>query len=608
MFQLDFGQTKGNQSQTAIQSSGFDIAEIDFVSLSFWEEHCLECAQPNCYSNCKLFSERADKNCARFENGILDNHLYRGLFDFGAEIYFRPWGKLQTRFGNAVESVEKSRRYSWIDSIISRGLVAADILNQKVSDHRLLRLQRYYNRLRQTMHERRIEQAYKKTNAHYDAFLMEAWNLGNETFRLIFEAVYGEKVTFRDSFKMLPGRNVYSIPWNEIVTGNFSNPSRLIVHPEKDHKAHIVFTWLDAVCFGAQAQQKKIEEIPTKIKCVVWDLDDTVWEGVLGDDGPKNLKIRKNVLNAIQELDRRGILQSIASKNDYRNALSFLQKHSLAEYFLYKEINWAPKSESLQKIAHNLNIGLDTFAFIDDSAFEREEVKHNLSQVRTYAPTELESILEMPEFKATITEASKKRRLLYQTESKRKLKYNSFGSNYREFLLDCQLKMHASSDFKKASMIRCADLLQRTNQLNLSGRRLDLHGIQNLLKKPNTQCYWISCGDRYGDYGLVGFCAIRQEKKHDRITDLVLSCRIAQKKFENRFFRILKELSGKRGKLGLIADYTPTERNHVLLASLKEIGFEEQDSYEEENVQWFLSADKNIPDTDLVELTHSPKD
>ena len=109
-----------------------------------------------------------------------------------------------------------------------------------------------------------------------------------------------------------------------------------------------------------------------EVKCLVWDLDNTVWDGVLleGD----SVRLRHEVRHVICTLDERGILQSIASRNDYDEAMAKLEELSLAEYFVYAQISWGPKSTSLQNIVQRLNIGADSVAFIDDDPFERDEV------------------------------------------------------------------------------------------------------------------------------------------------------------------------------------------------------------------------------------------
>src|SRR5689334_8960196 len=112
---------------------------------------------------------------------------------------------------------------------------------------------------------------------------------------------------------------------------------------------------------------------PGSVKCLVWDLDHTVWEGILLED--PEVRLRPGVAEVLAELDGRGILHSIASRNDHDLAMAKLKELGLDEYFLYPKVNWGTKSESIAAIAKDLNLGVDAFAFIDDQPFEREEVQ-----------------------------------------------------------------------------------------------------------------------------------------------------------------------------------------------------------------------------------------
>src|SRR5215471_1995364 len=167
------------------------------------------------------------------------------------------------------------------------------------------------------------------------------------------------------------------------------------------------------------------EEVERMIKLVVWDLDETLWHGALLEDG--SVRLRENIVGIIQTLDRRGILQSIASKNNYNHAMDQLRRFGLAEYFLYPQINWGSKAASLKTIASSINIGLDAVAFIDDQEFERDEVAFSLPEVRCIAPAELESLLDRTDMNARfITKDSRLRRLMYISDLERKKAEEAF--------------------------------------------------------------------------------------------------------------------------------------------------------------------------------------
>src|SRR5215467_10763890 len=132
------------------------------------------------------------------------------------------------------------------------------------------------------------------------------------------------------------------------------------------------------------------------IKCVVWDLDNTVWDGILLED--ESVTLRPHVVDILKTLDERGILHSIASRNDHNTALAKLQEFGIDEYFLYPQINWNSKASSVGQIAKDINIGIDTLAFIDDQPFEREEVAFSIPDVMCIDAAEMKTLLDRPEF------------------------------------------------------------------------------------------------------------------------------------------------------------------------------------------------------------------
>jgi FkbH-like protein len=154
------------------------------------------------------------------------------------------------------------------------------------------------------------------------------------------------------------------------------------------------------------------------IKCVVWDLDNTLWEGTLleGDD----VRLREGVLEIINALDRRGILQSVASKNDHDAAFERLRQFGLEAYFPYPQINWNSKAASISKIVEALNISADAIAFIDDEPFERGEVAHSLPQITLFDVKDLNGLLDLPLMNPRfVTEDSRRRRRMYLNDIER---------------------------------------------------------------------------------------------------------------------------------------------------------------------------------------------
>ena len=232
------------------------------------------------------------------------------------------------------------------------------------------------------------------------------------------------------------------------------------------------------------------------IKCVVWDLDNTLWEGVLLED--EQVQLDAGIHTIIQQLDERGILQSIASRNDEATALAKLTEFGLADYFLYPQINWNAKSNSLQTIAEQINIGFDAIAFIDDQPFEREEVAHQLPQVFCLDVLAIPHLLEMPQFiPRFITEDSRQRRAMYQSDLQRKTAEKAFVGPTEAFLANLNMKF-TIAPASENDLRRAEELTVRTNQLNTTGYSYDYDELNSFRQADNHLLLITSLQDKYG--------------------------------------------------------------------------------------------------------------
>jgi FkbH-like protein len=382
-----------------------------------------------------------------------------------------------------------------------------------------------------------------------------------------------------------------------------------MVYPEADAEVRIVFSWLDLVRFrdgyrppmtGRTSVPEHLGKPPAaKVKCVAWDLDNTFWEGILIESGPEGVTPRKRALELVKALDERGILQTIASKNDYEVAWPVLEELGLADYFLYPAIHWGPKSASLRQIAQELNINVDTFAFIDDSVFEREEVAAALPQVRIYDETTLDELLARPEFDIEVSAESSARRLSYLAEAKRKRISQNYGDEYEHFLRDCAMTARIFEPKDEAHVARCLELLQRSNQLNLSTYRYKRDELDDVLASADSLCVALAVDDRFGNYGTVGFARVDVDGVQPVLRDWVASCRVAKKKVENAWFQWLVELLRAQGHERLEARFLPTDRNGVLKSILDEVGFIEV-ANEGDTVLLELDLSADVPHSDIV--------
>jgi FkbH-like protein len=305
-------------------------------------------------------------------------------------------------------------------------------------------------------------------------------------------------------------------------------------------------------------------------KCVVWDLDGTVWEGVLLEGGAKNL--RPGMLDAIRGLDERGILQAIASRNEHADAMARLDALGLAGYFLYPQIHWGSKVGSIQAIAKALNIGLDSFAFIDDQAFERAEVIHHLPEVRCYDADVVPSLLSLPELMPPfITEESAQRRHMYRADAVRNTEEADFGGSSEEFLATLNMRFSirqaALDDLQRAE-----ELTVRTNQLNSTGLPFSYDELAALVEDPSALLWVASLQDRLGSYGTIGLCLVDKKAELWTIRLLLMSCRVMSRGVGTLLLHHAMRAARAAG-VALQADFRHTGRNRQMFITYKFGGF-----------------------------------
>lgn len=308
------------------------------------------------------------------------------------------------------------------------------------------------------------------------------------------------------------------------------------------------------------------------IKCVVWDLDETLWEGILLEGGAGRL--RDGVRETILELDRRGILQSIASRNIHDDALRRLEELGLAEYFLYPQINFGTKSQSVEKIAKLLNIGLDTFAFVDDQPFELDEVAQGVSGVRCYPAEAVATLPGLPEFMPRfVTADSAMRRKLYQADLQRNTAEESFTGPKESFLESLGMRF-TLGPVEDGDLERAVDLTERTNQLNATGLTFSHDELAALRFSDRHMLTISSLEDKYGTYGRIGLSLVEKGDEAWRIKLLLMSCRVMSRGVGSvQLNYIIREAqtAGKR----LLADFVETPRNRMMYVAYKFAGFTE---------------------------------
>ena len=564
-----------------------DHFNVEKVRPTMWEEHCLECSAPVCFGNCAHYAARRDGRCMRFDNGIRTFEKASACCGQGARLKFRKWANMMTIIYPGMLSPEEYNKLTAKNEKLGKRLRSA--VNSKLPTG--LRWQ--YIRTIEYLRRRRLRRLAADTPKP-DAFVFHGYSYGKESFNLIMEVFDGHTPLFRQAIPISQGENLTIIPGDKLLPC-CSTPGYLVkLYPENDIEAELDILWCDFVQGGFVEKDAPAE----KVKCLVWDLDNTLWNGILIEtEDNESLELKAGVLETIKKLDERGIIQSIASKNDFAPAMEQLEKLGISEYFLYPEIHWNAKSASIKNIAANLNIGVDAMAFIDDSVFEREQVHSALPEVRTYDALEVEELTELPEFDVIVTDESRHRREMYRAEEKRNALMASENDDTVSFLRKCNLRIKVFAPQTEADITRCFELVNRTNQLNMSGRRYTRNEFDALLSKIGQTSIAFSCRDDFGSYGIVGFMQYRKDNCELCFTEFAMSCRVAGKYVESALFtHVLNDTCCEKGTLTV----HKTKKNVLLRKTFESIGF----AVEQDNAET-VKYDVTLPlmHSDLVRCT-----
>jgi len=306
------------------------------------------------------------------------------------------------------------------------------------------------------------------------------------------------------------------------------------------------------------------------VKCLVWDLDDTLWDGVVleGDAGAPRPEARR----VLRVLDERGILHAIASRGEPDVALAHLEAHGIEEMFCDRQIGWDSKSGAVRRIAESLGIGLDTVAFVDNDPVERAEVAAALPQVRCYDAADLAELPELAEFDPEVVTAdARERRGRYRAEALRRESAETFAGTDAEFLAGLGLVMTVRRA-GEADLDRAYELTVRTHQLNTTGRTYDLAELRALTTSPSHEVLVASLRDRFGEYGTIGL-AVTETVGGDAVLRLLLmSCRVMSRGVGGALLAHLIDRARARGQR-CVAEFVPTPVNRVMMVTLRFAGF-----------------------------------
>jgi FkbH-like protein len=321
---------------------------------------------------------------------------------------------------------------------------------------------------------------------------------------------------------------------------------------------------------AVHAAKKKEKQ---SIKCVVWDLDNTVWDGILLEDA--EVTLRPHVVQILKTLDERGILHSIASRNDHDVAMAKLKEFGIDEYFLYPQINWGSKAASITQIARDINIGVDAIAFVDDQPFEREEVAFTHDKVLCADSALLEDFLDHPALNPRfITEDSRLRRRMYQADIERNRVEAEYVGPKEEFLATLGM-IFTIAPCREEDLQRAEELTVRTNQLNTTGYTYDYDELNAFRSSDEHVLLVAGLEDRYGTYGKIGLALMEKTAPGFWTVKLLLmSCRVMSRGVGTIMMSHLMQLAKDAG-VRLRAEFLPNGRNRMMEVTYRFGGFRE---------------------------------
>lgn len=307
-------------------------------------------------------------------------------------------------------------------------------------------------------------------------------------------------------------------------------------------------------------------------KCLVLDLDNTLWGGIIGEDGMDGIKLDAPFIafqQAILDLTNRGIILAVNSKNNFEDAIKVFREHPnmiLKENHIAAwRINWNDKATNIRELAKELNIGLDSMVFLDDDETNRELVRSTVSEVEVpelphnfndYAKFLL-SLSYFP--KDAMTDEDKMRTNFYITELQRKREEQKFNSK-TDFLKSLGTEVHCYID-DASCVARLSQLTLKTNQFNSNKKVLSEADILKYIADPDYAVFHASARDKFGDNGVIAFALVKKEKDFWTIESLLMSCRVLGKGIEESFLETIRQKATVAGASNLHIIVKETDKN-----------------------------------------------
>ncbi|MFZ5988789.1 MAG: HAD-IIIC family phosphatase [Bacillota bacterium] len=382
--------------------------------------------------------------------------------------------------------------------------------------------------------------------------------------------------------KLLGGmENVYTIDFTGI--SNLYN-IRQVFDQIKDSEGHIPFTDEFYAAMGMMVIRKIHSWRRQDFKVIVLDCDNTLWKGICGEDGALGVKVAepyKELQRFMVNKYNEGMLLTLCSKNNEEDVWEVFENNPdmllKKEHFVNWKINWNAKSQNIKEMAYELNLGEDSFIFIDDNFAECSEVMTNCPKVLSLhlpddfmqIPAYLKHVWAFDRF--IVTDEDTKRTSMYASE-KRRQEFQKDTLTLNGFLKGLELKM-SMSEVENSQIPRVAQLTHRTNQFNMSTIRRTEEDIESLMHMDNVRLWAIDVSDRFGDYGLVGLVIAKEEGKKLFIDTFLLSCRVLGRCVEDAILAGLRKHCMESGIDSIEAKFYPTSKNQPFISFIERSGW-----------------------------------
>jgi FkbH-like protein len=312
-------------------------------------------------------------------------------------------------------------------------------------------------------------------------------------------------------------------------------------------------------------------------KVLAVDLDNTLWGGVIGEDGMDGIRLNgeypgaghQALQRALLDLHRRGILLAVVSKNNYEDAMEAIERHTgmllRARHFSALRINWQDKAQNLKEIAAELNLGLDSIAFLDDNPVERQHVRDSAPEVMVIEPGDdpigfARAVREFPAFERLALSEEDRKRGEYYAADRQRAELESSSSSREDFYRSLA-QVAEMAPVSPATLARVAQLTQKTNQFNLTTRRYSEAQVTEMAGKPDWEVLSIRVWDRYCDNGIVGVAITNDHDGVCEIDTFLLSCRVIGRTVETALLARLCDQARARGCRRVEGWFLPTKKN-----------------------------------------------